>query len=763
MINISKRALALLIALLLALPIPAFAEDVADAPADAADAIIDAATDEAPDDDADAIMDAATDEAPGDAANAIMDAATDEAPGDTGDASNTPDTDTDADTDTNTDTDPEEAPAPVFEIPVTDPFEPEVEEGPELELGEAGAADGGEQSSDPPGADDLTGAYDLPTVELPAEAVVSGAGEDDDAEELLDAYVQRMIDESLGIAAPPLFAASASLTGNDGIVCDMLKSEVARVAEGDRSDTVFVLTEETLSAAGFYLGPWTSADLGMSTVVSGKQGLSINSDAVQAISAATSVSTDRINQALLADCPSELYWYDKTSGMLMNRPKLKVGAKWNGTEYALYYTTPFSLTFSMPVSAGYQGADEYTVDAARITAAKEALARARAIVENHSDLGVRDRLAAYKNEICERVDYNHDAANNGLPYGDPWQLIYVFDDDPATKVVCEGYSKAFKYLFDLSGFGDCYDCLLAVGTMNGLGHMWNIVHMDDDRNYLVDVTNCDSSSGPTDRLFMSYGPSGSLDEGYTFTPGGSSITYKYSDKARITFSDAQLTFEYNPVRIREGIAHGALSADAAEAYPGKTVGVTVTPDAGYALVEGSLIYRYDDGAAQSRAIGSSRSFSMPAAPVTVEAEFQPIPDPPSGDTAEAPAPAEAEPAAVQSESAPAGPAITIPKAPAKVKAKAAKKGKVTVSWKKIKKTKKTKALLKQIKGIEVQISTDPTFTTDVQTKNLGKKKTKFVFKKLQKNTVYYARVRYTDGAGGVSKWSATKKVKTKKK
>ena len=107
--------------------------------------------------------------------------------------------------------------------------------------------------------------------------------------------------------------------------------------------------------------------------------------------------------------------------------------------------------------------------------------------------------------------------------------------------------------------------------------------------------------------------------------------------------------------------------------------------------------------------------------------------------------------------------VTIPKVPASVKAKAAKKGKVTVSWKKIKKTKKTKALLKQIKGIEVQLSTDPNFATDVRTKNLGKKKTKATFKKLQKKTVYYVRVRYTDGAGGVSNWSKVKKVKTKKK
>ena len=34
------------------------------------------------------------------------------------------------------------------------------------------------------------------------------------------------------------------------------------------------------------------------------------------------------------------------------------------------------------------------------------------------------------------------------------------------------------------------------------GHMWNVVKMEDGKNYLVDVTNCDSSSGASDRLFL---------------------------------------------------------------------------------------------------------------------------------------------------------------------------------------------------------------------------------------------------------------------
>ena len=125
-----------------------------------------------------------------------------------------------------------------------------------------------------------------------------------------------------------------------------------------------------------------------------------------------------------------------------------------------------------------------------------------------------------------------------------------------------------------------------------------------------------------------------------------------------------------------------------------------------------------------------------------------------------PAPATEPPSVVAPAPAPSGPAVTIAKVPAGVKAKA-KKAKVTVSWKKIKKSKKAKALLGQIKSVQVQYSTDPNFAANVVTKTVGKKKTKLTLKGLQKKTVYYIRVRYV-GAGGVSNWSAVKKVKTKK-
>ena len=102
--------------------------------------------------------------------------------------------------------------------------------------------------------------------------------------------------------------------------------------------------------------------------------------------------------------------------------------------------------------------------------------------------------------------------------------------------------------------------------------------------------------------------------------------------------------------------------------------------------------------------------------------------------------------------------ITIAKVPASVKAKASK-SKVTVTWKAIKKTKKTKKLLAQIKSVQVQCSTDPTFASDVIAKKVGKKKTKLTLK-LKKKTTYYVRVRYV-GSDGYSNWSKVKKVKTK--
>lgn len=144
-------------------------------------------------------------------------------------------------------------------------------------------------------------------------------------------------------------------------------------------------------------------------------------------------------------------------------------------------------------------------------------------------------------------------------------------------------------------------------------------------------------------------------------------------------------------------------------------------------------------------------------PIPIEAKISEAPKT-EGTPAQTEAPqtqTEASAPAVQAER------ITIPKKPARVKTKA-RKNKVVVSWKRIKKNKKTKALRAMIKNVEVQYSTDPAFQKEATvTRIIKKNKTKLVLRGLTRKTLYYVRVRYLDGAGGYSRWSRVKRARTK--
>ena len=173
------------------------------------------------------------------------------------------------------------------------------------------------------------------------------------------------------------------------------------------------------------------------------------------------------------------------------------------------------ILFYFPVDVSYQpenyDPNHPQVDATKIERAKTAKANAVALAEqiqaaNTSEV---EKLRTIKNEICARNVYNQDAAKHGGAWSatnpsDPWQIVYVFDDDPATNVVCEGYAKAFEYLCNLTlpAYGAACYCVSGQmyksedarmtekdGTLTG-NHMWNLVQIAG-QSYLVDVTNCD--------------------------------------------------------------------------------------------------------------------------------------------------------------------------------------------------------------------------------------------------------------------------------
>lgn len=377
-----------------------------------------------------------------------------------------------------------------------------------------------------------------------------------DNDELFAGFVEREFYGENGIATLGVYGENV-LTGLNAKIYTALKEKVAKVAGGELSSTKFTLTWEEL---GITQKSWTEEEIGVSIIVDGN----FNSAAiakVMEIIEYDSVSVSTIMDCLLADCPYELYWYNKKGEVSLEGFSVR-------TDGSSIYLNGDGLEFSFTVADDYAVSGEnYTADTNKTGAASQAATNAQQYVKDNEGKSDYEKLIAYRDYICSAVSYNHDAAENeDTPYGDPWQLIYVFDGNPDTNVVCEGYSKAFQYLCDLSNFSDTI-CYNVTGTMKGGtgagSHMWNIVKLRGN-NYLVDVTNSDEGSvGEYGGLFLVGAPDGTA-ESYTITvpsytlPDGSytkeaSITYTYDSNTTNLYDNSILTLateDYDPVGVK---------------------------------------------------------------------------------------------------------------------------------------------------------------------------------------------------------------------
>ena len=425
-----------------------------------------------------------------------------------------------------------------------------------------------------------------------------------DSNDLFAQYAQRVFYGADSAAPLGNYGETVLTSSFDLAVYAKLKEAVAQVAAGERTDTVFTFTLAELGIKEPQT--WTAADMGLETIFYTDE----NGDLVWAEGAAEAINhmlgyggMGAILDVLRVDCPYELYWYDKTAtgGAGSLGPSVSVNAL-----DCITVTPAAKIEMRLCVAADYApggvtGGCE--TDPARTGAAKTAAENARQVVEKYAALGDYDKLLAYKDEICALVDYNHDAADNTATlYGDPWQLIYVFDGDPTTKVVCEGYSKAFQYLFDQSDFQNELYCYTVTGTTlceagNSQGaHMWNICTMDDGLNYLVDVTNSDAGTvGRQGQLFL-VGARGSADTQYNVSDV--EMRYAYDRETLNLYGEDILTLaadDYDPTTVVPTPAPTATPTPAPTATP--TPAPTATPTPGKPGGEiTSDVYPIQDGA-----------------------------------------------------------------------------------------------------------------------------------------------------------------------
>lgn len=334
-----------------------------------------------------------------------------------------------------------------------------------------------------------------------------------DSDELFAGYAMQLFYGDSGVALLSNFG-EAELVGYNLILYRALKEGVADLAaEGGEAQVVVDLGEDAIT--------WESR---------AESDEELRAEASQELQ--SHINLNMIMSCLLADCPYELYWYDKTEGVRMS---YSYGAPGGIGSISAF-------TFTLAVSAKYQGTSTETIAGDMDTVGKAA-EMARNIAAQYSGYSDYAKMIAFRDEICELVSYNSAAAGESYTggYGDPWQLIYVFDDDDSTNVVCEGYAKAFQYLCDLSGL-TCYTVTGAMTGGTGEGrHMWNIVTLGGE-NYLVDVTNSDFGTvGQNGGLFLAGTNVGSWDESYTFRAGGSDIAYAYDPDQRTLYGEEILT------------------------------------------------------------------------------------------------------------------------------------------------------------------------------------------------------------------------------
>ena len=311
------------------------------------------------------------------------------------------------------------------------------------------------------------------------------------------------------------YSAKANLNAEEQTVYKTLKAEIEKIASGQRKDTNI-----------------------KTTGVLGSQ-----------------ASADKVWHALLSDLPYELYWHDKVIGI-------------NYAYTLAADNTPFKdVTFSFAVAQEFRGKDMTTTNIPNVPAAVQT---ARSVVAANASKSDHDKLQAYRQYICDQVSYNYAAARgeyaNG--YGNPWQLLWVFDGDSTTNVVCEGYAKSFKYLCDLTeesnGWTGDVETINVTGTMGTENHMWNIVRIGGG-NYLVDVTNCDTGmKGYPQKLFLR----GAVGDGISYTV--ENTVYTYGTETRTGFAAADLKLsgtDYTPAATTLTAPTVTLKADAASGQP----------------------------------------------------------------------------------------------------------------------------------------------------------------------------------------------------
>lgn len=229
--------------------------------------------------------------------------------------------------------------------------------------------------------------------------------------------------------------------------------------------------------------------------------------------------------------PLDSYWFDNTTDRVFH-----VLSHEEGDNLVITY-----LTIDMLVVPKYSktgGPNSYYLNPEAIEMKEKAVKKAKEVVKEASNLSDYDKLVYYQNFINNAVCYDASAP-------DTHQLLNVFDEDPNTNVCCDGYAAAFKYLCDITNFDSPkIRCQFSGGFNDEYGHVWNIVTMENGKNYVVDITG-GLDFNIHDYNFLVGARSGSVEDGYiiryNYDVNLKEHKYTYYDEIKAIVPESDLT------------------------------------------------------------------------------------------------------------------------------------------------------------------------------------------------------------------------------
>lgn len=363
-------------------------------------------------------------------------------------------------------------------------------------------------------------------VVFPAQEIVvklDSSNEIPDSDSLFAKYIRRYFYNEGRLLTKAANHAGRELKGPARIIYNAMKEAVVQIADGIRTSTIIEIPIwDVLNHTSF-----RSSELGVKVEFDEYHRPTNASFDAMRTAFYSLLGDDGFTpayQALYNDCPYELYW--AVWWPAYNVPSISIKYVRDFDDLVLSVSEG-SFSIPLRVMQKYAGSDEYTIDTSLIAWAKQAAAKAKLIVNRYTNCSDYAKLSGYVLEICKLVTYNTEATSGNWDSNEPgpWQLLWVFDGDPTTNVVCKGYAVAFQYLCELTEFDTGVRCYYAEGEAGG-SHAWNLVRMGNGKSYVVDVTwidcwddnpSCsiiDWIDNERGALFLS-GGTGSVSEGYS--------------------------------------------------------------------------------------------------------------------------------------------------------------------------------------------------------------------------------------------------------